>query len=77
MKEYTFGVSLGGEVRVKADSEKLARRALSSVIAYSEPTQEFLDGFNDESVTAIITHFSLSPDEGDGAVLVEIDGEAI
>lgn len=80
MKEFTFDVSIESTVRIKADTEKQARRALGQVLSYSEPTQDFLDGFNDESHIAIIEYFSLSPDDSvypDGAVLVEVDGEPV
>lgn len=71
MKEFAFDVRLLAVVRVVAETEGDARDAMDAVLDSCNPSQPFLDGFNQRAARVKVAEFSLS---NDAPSLFEIDG---
>jgi len=70
--EFALDVKLAAVIRIRATSEAEARQTMQDVVQACEPTQPFLDGFNDVRPDVRITEFSILPDTE--VALFEKDG---
>jgi len=79
MKEFAFDIKLSAVVRVKASSEKAARKILPEVLDSLDLTSCEIDGFNDSQgvKNVVLTEASISMDDEEGPYLFEIDGEDV